>query len=260
MRRARDFASRVFLRLSLRPSTHGGDLVRLGTDYGGWWVPRGLAAPGTVAYCAGAGEDVSLDIALHDAGCEVTVFDPTPRAIAYVERHAPTGPRFRFVPIGWWDEETELRFFAPRDPAHVSHSVVNLQATSEYFMAQVKPVDVLMRDLGDDHVDLIKMDIEGAEYAVIDSLLERGPQPIALCVEFDQPEPIVRTIRAVRKLREAGYALVKIERWNYTFVRSPTDSVRRALTVAFAVPDASRAGAIARRVVRMQKSSRVGPC
>lgn len=195
------------------------DLVRLGSRHAGWWVPASVLRPGAVAYCAGAGEDITFDLALLEHGLRVTTFDPTPRAIAHVQGCAPDNPSFRFEPVGWWDSATELRFFAPRDPSHVSHSAVNLQGTSEYFTARVEPVEQLARRLGDRQVDIIKMDIEGAEYRVLDSLLRFGPVPNVLCVEFDQPQPARRTLAMIRRLRGAGYQLNHVEHWNYTFTR-----------------------------------------
>ncbi|MHB8466661.1 MAG: FkbM family methyltransferase [Acidimicrobiales bacterium] len=216
------------MRWLLRPTTRP-DLVRLGSAYGGWWIPRDIIGAETVAYCAGAGEDISFDLSLHEAGCRVVTFDPTPRSIAYVSSVAPNDASFQFLPVGWWSEDTELRFFAPRDPRHVSHSIVNLQRTDEFFLGRVKPVWRLMEELGDTNVDLIKMDIEGAEYEVIGSLLKAGPLPAVLCVEFDQPQPLWRTFSAVMRLRVAGYSLAKIERWNCTFLRKPVG--RRSLAL-----------------------------
>jgi len=149
----------------------------------------------------------------------VTTFDPTPRAIAHVEANAPSGNDFRFVPVGWWNEDTILRFYAPRIPEHVSHSAVNLQGTTDFFTAPVKPVRQLMTELGDERVDIIKMDIEGAEYVVLGQLARGGPLPRALCVEFDQPQPLRRTMSAVETLRRTGYELAHIEFFDYTFVR-----------------------------------------
>src|SRR5680860_1485764 len=206
------------LRALLRPVGRA-DLVRIGSEYGGWWIPKDLAAPGTVAYCAGAGEDITFDLALVERGCQVTTFDPTPRAIAHVEANAPSGNDFRFVPVGWWNEDTILRFYAPRIPQHVSHSAVNLQGTTDFFTAPVKPVRQLMTELGDERVDIIKMDIEGAEYVVLGQLARGGPLPRALCVEFDQPQPLRRTMSAVETLRRTGYELAHIEFFDYTFVR-----------------------------------------
>jgi hypothetical protein len=95
---------------------------------------------GLTAYCAGAGEDITFDLALLERGLKVTVFDPTPRAIEYVNKTAPQDENFRLVTVGWWDKGETLRFYAPRDDSHVSHSVVNLQRTEKFFEAKVSPV------------------------------------------------------------------------------------------------------------------------
>jgi FkbM family methyltransferase len=202
------------LRLLARPRSN--DLVRLGSDYGGWWVPRGVLFNGAVAYCAGAGEDITFDLELQARGLQVTTFDPTPRAIAHVAEY---GKGIRFIPTGWWDKEDELRFYAPKDSKHVSHSAVNLQRTATYFIAPVKTVAALAAELGDDHVDIIKMDIEGAEKRVIGSLLKDGPLPKVLCVEFDPPQPLLGILREIQLLKRHGYQTAKIERWNVTFIR-----------------------------------------
>ena len=126
---------------------------------------------------------------------------------------------FTFLPIGWWDEETELPFYAPRDPSHVSHSALNLQGTDTFFLGKVNTVAALARELGDDRIDILKMDIEGAEIRVIESILTDGPWPRVLCIEFDQPQPISGFLRAVRSLRNHGYSVAKVEDWNVTFLR-----------------------------------------
>ena len=209
----------AYMKVRLCPR-QSGPMVRLGTDYGGWWVPVACLLPGAVAFCAGAGEDISFDLELHRRGLNVTTFDPTPRAVKFVMANAPLGEeRFRLEPIGWWDEKTMLRFYAPSNPAHVSHSVVNLQKTSTFFEAEVERVLDSAARLGVSHPDIIKMDIEGAEYNVIGSLLDVGPLPEVLCVEFDQPQPTSKTVRAVQSLRSAGLRLEKIDKWNYTFAR-----------------------------------------
>ncbi len=191
----------------------------MGSAYGGWWVPKEIAVPGTIAYCGGAGEDISFDLALFARGCTVRVFDPTPRAIEHVKTRDPQSDRFTFVPVGWWSIDDYLKFYAPKDVHHVSHSVVNLQGTQEYFAARVRPVRALMNDLGDDHVDLIKMDIEGAQREVLGSLLRDGPVPDVLCVEFDQPCSVRSIVRITRQLKRHGLVPLKIEGWNVTYQR-----------------------------------------
>ena len=194
-------------------------LVRLGSAYGGWWVPGDLLRPGTVAYCAGAGDDITFDQALLEHGCEVVTFDPTPFAIEAVRNANITDERFTFVEVGWWSETTRLKFYGLAEPGrHGSHSAV-IARGSGYFEADVKPVHVLQRELGHDRIDIIKMDIEGAEYEVIDSLLRHGPLPQVLCMEFDQPQPVRKMLATTRDLKRAGYTLANVEFLNYTFIR-----------------------------------------
>lgn len=195
------------------------ELVRLGSELGGWWIPADVARPGAVAYCAGAGDDITFDLALLERGCQVTTFDPTPLAVSHVESVAVTDPRFRFVPVGWWDTDTDLRFFVHRDDSNPNFSAVGLHGSQNYVVAPVRKVSGLIRELNDPHVDIMKVDIEGAEYRVLNDLLTIDPLPDVLCVEFDQPQPMRRTLAMVRRLTAAGYRLVRIDFFNYTFDR-----------------------------------------
>jgi FkbM family methyltransferase len=207
--------------IAFRALATGGheSLVRLGSPYGGWWVPESVLAPAAVAYCAGAGEDVTFDLALLEHGLRVTTFDPTPRAVRYVNSLAIEDDRFRFVPVGWWDEDTEIEVYAPRDAAHVSYSALDLQGTGESITVPVRRVATLARELGDTSVDLIKMDIEGAEMTVLPDLLADGPLPRVMCVEFDKVRPLREVTSLIRRLKQAGLIPTRSEGRNVTFVR-----------------------------------------
>jgi FkbM family methyltransferase len=199
-------------------------LVRLGSPGCGWWVPEDVVQPGGIAYCAGAGEDISFDLELHRRGMHVVTIDPTPRAIAHVRRVDPGDERFRFVPVGLWDGPGELRFHPPAD-AGVSHSVVNLQRTaaSEGFTARVDSLASIMAAQGHERIDLLKLDIEGAESTVLPNLLQDGPFPPAVCFEYDQPQSSRALLGLFRTFRRRGYRLVRRERWNFTLSRSGSD-------------------------------------
>jgi FkbM family methyltransferase len=203
---------------ALTTDTHE-DLVRLGSAYGGWWVPTSVLTPGAVAYCAGAGEDVTFDLALLEHGLRVTTFDPTPRSVTYVNSQRIEDERFRFVAVGWWNDDTDIDVYEPRDPAHVSYSALDLQGTGESITVPARRVSTLARELGDAQVDLIKMDIEGAEMAVIPDLLSSGPLPRVLCTEFDKVRPLRDVVSLVRRLKQAGLQPVRSEGRNVTFVR-----------------------------------------
>jgi FkbM family methyltransferase len=195
------------------------DLVRLGSEYGGWWVPENAIAPGARAYCAGVGNDITFDLALVDRyGCEVWAFDPTPAVVAAVTTWS-TPAQWHFEPVGLWDRDDVIRFYAPSAPGHGSLSATNAQGTAAFIEAPVEALPAIMRRLGHDRIDILKMDIEGAEGRVLAAMLRTMIRPKVVCVEFDQPEAPWRTRRRIRELLAAGYVLNKVEYWNYTFLR-----------------------------------------
>jgi FkbM family methyltransferase len=225
-------------------------LLSLGTSYGRWIIPAdaGLGSR-SVCYCAGAGEDISFDCALAQRfHCAVRIIDPTPRAIRHFEGlkgavragnrfpinnstsdHYDITPedlqRLTFYPIGLSDDDQELKFYLPRDPTHVSCSVVNLQKTQEYFSAPCLRLASIMRQAGDAQVDLLKMDIEGSEYAVIRDLVAAAFLPRILLVEFDEVHMPLDG-NASERIREhidligkAGMRCISVEGSSATFVR-----------------------------------------
>ncbi len=117
-----------------------------------------------------------------------------------------------------------MRFYAPRNSAHVSHSIVNLQKTQDYFEAECRTIGTLMHEFNHETITLLKLDIDGAEYQVIDSLLKDAISPNILCVEFDEgynPQDgdyLERIGKYISRLKQAGYLATHFDSWNVTFV------------------------------------------
>ena len=201
----------------LRPSLKRKETERLGSDYGGWHIPKNTIQENWTIYSGGVGEDTTFDEELiKKYNCHVHAFDPTPRAKKHVEKQ--NIPNFHFHNYGLWSEEKELKFYAPKDPKHVSHSILNLQQTNDYFTAKVKRIKDIMEELQHTKLDLLKIDVEGAEHEVINSLLEDNVLPKVLCTEFDQPSSLLKILRTIKKLKKHNYQLIKVEGWNCTFL------------------------------------------
>jgi len=77
-----------------------------------------------------------------------------------------------------------------------------------------------MEDFGHEHVDLLKLDIEGAEHAVLSDVLAKRLQIMQICVEFDQPVSVARVTQTIRRLQRHGYRLICRRGWDYTFLRN----------------------------------------
>ncbi len=201
------------------PTTPRPDLQRLGTIYGGWWVPTSLLNPETVVYSVGIGGDASFDLELmHRYGCRVWGFDPTPFSLEYVSSQE-WPPEWTFDPVGVWTKSASLTFRPSAGQTSGSSSITRAGNEGGVFTAQVEPLSALMQRHGHDRIDLLKMDIEGAEGPVLEDLLASDLRPSIMCIEFDQPEAPWSLVRRIRRILAAGYLLNHVEGWNYTFTR-----------------------------------------
>ncbi len=210
----------AFLPLLVKPQCDDLELKRFGTDYGGWTVPVNLLGERSICYCIGIGIDASFDFALIEQfGGNVFSFDPTPKAIAYMERAQYDHTRLRFLPIGVWNEDTQLRFYSPANPEETSHSVFDLHGTGKHFTAECRKLSTIMQDLGHEHIDLLKLDIEGAWRKVIQNIVDEQISISILCVELDSPVTLARVLRIIRMLGSIGFDLVHFEKVNYLFVK-----------------------------------------
>lgn len=194
------------------------DMVRLGSVYGGWWIPTSLISHESVCYLAGVGLDTSFDEALIERfRCHAWAFDPTPQAIEWVRSRTNLPGTWHFEPIGIWTESSIQRFCAPYGQHTGSSSITRRGNESVSFLAPCETLTSIAARLGHDRIDLLKLDIEGAEGPVLDQLLAQELRPAVLCVEFDQPEAPWRFISRVHRVLRAGYVLNVFEGWNCTF-------------------------------------------
>jgi FkbM family methyltransferase len=195
---------------------------RFGTASGGWILPVERIAKGGVCYCAGVGEETSLeDDLLRRTSCRVWSFDPTPESAAHVAKQPFDASRFQFVSTGIGDRTGTLRFFEHPDREMLpAYSAVNIWNTASYFEAPCTTVPSLMQTLGHQALTLLKLSIEGAEWQVLRHLLERGtPEISILCVVFTQPVSFWRVAAAVRDLDRHGFRYLCHDQWKFTFVR-----------------------------------------
>ncbi|HKP59158.1 MAG TPA: FkbM family methyltransferase [Polyangiales bacterium] len=183
---------------------------RLGTPYGGYAVATELLDAGSVVYSFGIGEDVSFDLALIERfGCQVHAFDPTPRSLAWV-RSQQLPPQFSVHPFGLADYDGIASFAPPKNPAHVSFNQLAAGRDTSRVELPVRMLSTVMRELGHERLDVLKLDIEGGEYGVLDALGAGSIRPRQILVEFHHQLrgiSVSKTERSLELLAGLGYRI-----------------------------------------------------
>jgi len=230
-------------------------LVYLGSANHGYHVPADYLTSASVCYCVGAGTDISLDTELAMRfGAQVFIFDPMPYALDHFNAlvsHTQAGQRFTadndaqgyvysisseelatimYGAIGVWDEKKTIKFYVPSRANYAGHSITNLQNTADYLEAPVDKLVNIMRELGHAQIDLLKLEIEGSEYTVIDNVLAENLDVKIILVEYDEfhHRKGLARLAAIRhiehsthKLLQAGYKLVhSLSFYKRTFIRN----------------------------------------
>jgi FkbM family methyltransferase len=176
----------------------------------------------SVVYAGGVGRNISFEHQLSkEFGCSIIMFDPSPTGSETMSLPENQIPQFKFHPVALAGRCGKLNLAPP--PSQAEGSWFAKRGNGATLEVPCVDLSTLMRQNGHTHIDLIKIDIEGAEYDVIDDLLKRRLPIRQILVEFHHTIlPEVRrsqTIRAILKLVAAGYRLVKQDGENHTFVR-----------------------------------------
>jgi FkbM family methyltransferase len=218
-RRLRDFTrwhiEKHLLGALLRPDADAGRAEPVADAL----LPAGVITPQWRCYCAGVGEDIRFERHLAERlGAQVWSFDPTPRSIDFMSRSDHDRAKLHFLPMGLWKEDVTLRFHAPANPNHVSHSVMEEQGGSAHFDAVCRSVPSVMREHGHDAIDLLKMNIEGAEHVVLDHVLAAGLRPRVITLTWEGDDAFRKAIRWTKRLRAEGYRFLGRRAWFFTYV------------------------------------------
>jgi len=202
------------------------------------------------------GEDASFDVefaARYHA--KVIIVDPTPRAIQHYKQirqrigkpretsyvdggNQPiaaydlstlTADSLYLVPKAIWKHSRTAKFFAPSNPAFVSHSLTGINGRDSHITVECITMERLLREIGEPQPVLVKFDIEGAAPKVLLDMFRRRIYPRQILVEFEEGaktslvQYLMRFYLALR-LWQHGYRLVVQEHNNYCYMKQKSEA------------------------------------
>ena len=211
------------------------DLTRLGTEYGGWWVPKNELAnmnQKRVLISAGLGQDVSFDKAMLEHGFDLFGLDPLAASISFATNELANFSNKHILQVGLWVESGKIEFFSPKNPHHDSWSITNSQTSpkekSETFLAiSIAHLYSSYPRLREYDYVVLKMDIEGAEVPILLNLDFTDFRFNFLAIEIDyismipfrnlreRMRKIMKVRKMLHKIKNSGFELVFTENFNF---------------------------------------------
>ena len=205
--------------------------LRLGTVYGGWTIAPHSLGPRSIICSFGVGNDISFDLeAIEKFGLTVHGFDPSPEAVHWVSQQVDLPAGYVFHAYGLGKEDGNVVFSAPDSGGMYSSSESHMYAANKKISLPVRTLATVIHSVSTGFIDVLKLDIEGAEYDLIDDIIAHRSSVGQLLIEFHHRigvAPLSETVRSVDRLREAGFALFHVSSTSseFSFLRQPDANV-----------------------------------
>ena len=192
----------------------GLDLVTIGD----WSLVDGVLDLGDVVYSMGICDDIDFERKIIECyGCRLFAFDPTPYLVSWIA--SKTLPdTFSFYPWAASGHDGEYMLY-PRLDRHgrASKTMYSFHTESQDRDDGVRVdayrLDSMMAKLEHEKIDLLKMDVEGAEYDVLNGLIRSSVRPKIILVEFHHRFKGIgkaATEDVVASLKELDYLIASI--------------------------------------------------
>jgi FkbM family methyltransferase len=196
-------------RLSRIPLRDTPNLVSLGTAYGGWIMPAGLIEPSWTCYSVGAGGDISFDLELIERyGLTVRAFDAVAGYVEEAAAQAAGEPRFSVRQAAITIADGPVQMQVTHDPQSRSVSPAHLYESSKSIELPGRSLRSLMDELGDDRIELLKLDIEGGEYQLLSAVDLRALGVKIFATQLHHTGSVREARALVARLHEQGYDAV----------------------------------------------------
>ncbi len=216
----------LFFLSARRSITHAFEALRtkkVSTElrqYGNYFLAAAAIPPHPVVFSLGVGQDISFDRALMDRHeVRLFLFDPTPASKRFIDG-LDLPSNVRFFPLAIADHDGTVAIFSDdleKDLQRTSSiSIFNRGFYESAGSVQCKKISTLMTEHGLAHLDILKLDIEGAAIQVLEDLLREGIFPTQVACEFERPEKMTEVYAYLRRLgalfdkfEAAGYELFR---------------------------------------------------
>jgi len=199
--------------------------VTLGDKSAEWMICPDNINANSIIYSFGIGENISYDLELIKRyNVTVHAFDPTPKSLEWLKKQE-LPEQFKSYPFGLADYDGDAEFHLPENAEYVSCSMIDEgKMKNQFVKVNVCRLKTLMGKLNHTEIDILKMDIEGAEYSVLNDILKEKLNIKQILIEFHHRYKnvgIEKSISAIKLLNSHGYKIfaVSFSGEEYSFIK-----------------------------------------
>ena len=187
-----------------------------------WGVLRDSLSRNSFIVSAGVGKNITFEQTIvRKYGATIILLDPSPTGIDTMSRIGNEGGHLDFRPVGLAAQTGSLDFGRPDIESEGSFRKGSANDGVKLDCVSLKHL------LGTEkrtRIDLLKLDVEGFEYEILQSVFRDKIEIDQICVEIHTNraitinETIFSALRLILRLRLAGYAIVYNDKMDFTFV------------------------------------------
>tara|TARA_Y100000590_G_scaffold284333_1_gene319893 strand:+ start:1048 stop:1770 length:723 start_codon:yes stop_codon:yes gene_type:complete len=194
------------------------EIVLRTKNRGDWEYCPDYIDENSIVYSLGVGDSIEFDNEIIQAhGCDVHAFDPTPFSVNWIS-NKNTSTKLSFHPWAVSDGDGKMRMIQRENKKGKKSNVMWTEISSHAnfdgsIEVPVFSVQSIMKKLNHSSINLIKIDIEGTEYQVIDHMIENEIFPEQILVEYhhrfnDKNKKMTKS--SLNNLRSCGYRIFSI--------------------------------------------------
>jgi FkbM family methyltransferase len=212
---------RLFKSIAILPLRRKARIETIGTE-DQWGVLEGSLTQDSFIVSAGVGKSITFEQAIvRNFQATIILLDPSPTGINTISLIGNEDGYLDFRPIGLAAQTGSLHFGRPDIESEGSFRKGNANDGLKLNCVSLKHLlDAEKRD----HIDLLKLDVEGFEYEILLSALRSKITIDQICVEIHTnrvitiDETIFSALWLLIRLRLSGYAIVYNRNMDFTFV------------------------------------------
>ena len=187
-------------------------------SYGEWEFSPQYLGDDAIIYSLGVGDSIEFDLKIiNHYKVLVFAFDPTPYAMEWIDKQV-IPKELKFYPWAVSGKDGEFKM-TPRvnHKGHKSEIMWTELLPNEHSEKSITVPSLtifsIMKKLSHQKIDLMKVDVEGAEYEIIDHLIQYNIKPKQLLIEFHhrfETKNKIMTQKAIQDLQQIGYKIFSI--------------------------------------------------